>query len=372
MTVIPYLALVVLAAAHAFQLLSAGYCAYRLRGRPPARPPAAAPGSVTVLAPVDALGPFSEQCMSAMLALDPRPLEIIFCAFDESEPAVALARRKLPEGAGDHVRIMTGRATISANPKLDNIEKGWAAARGEHVLIIDDNVVVPPDIVSRLTEKLDDRTGPVCTAIAGDAPASFLAHVECAFLGPFQARMLFVSDLLTPAWAVGKALLLDRRWYDERGGLHALRAYAAEDGGASLLAQRDGLKTRYADLVVRQPLGIRSLRQVWDRQLRWAILRKAQVGPIFALEPLGTFLLPGIAALLSASVLGFGPLAACLLSCALWLLVDTALSGICRWPVSPLTPLASLVREMLGLALWATAWMRRSYVWRGHSIAIGD
>lgn len=370
MTVVPYLALAVLAAAHAFQLLSAGYCIHRLRPRRQASCPAAASGSVTVLAPIDAVGPFSEQCMSALLAIEPRPLEIIFCAFDESEPAAALARRKLR--GEDHVCVMTGRATVSANPKLDNLEKGWAAARGDHVLIVDDNVVVPPDIIGRLTGKLDGRTGPVCAAIAGDMPGNFFAHVECAFLGPFQARMLFVSDLLTPAWAIGKVLLLDRRWYDERGGLQALRAYAAEDGGASLLAQRDGLKTRYADLVVRQPLGLRSLRQVWDRQLRWAMLRKAQVGPIFALEPLGTFVLPGVAALLSAPLLGLGPLAGCLLSCALWLLVDTVLSGTCRWPVSPLTPLASLAREMLGLPLWVTAWMRRSYVWRGHSIAIGE
>ena len=70
-------------------------------------------------------------------------LEVIFCAAREDDPAVGIVRRVIDEHPGVDARLLIGDERVSGNPKLNNLVKGWAAARHPWIVMIDSNVLLP-------------------------------------------------------------------------------------------------------------------------------------------------------------------------------------------------------------------------------------
>jgi ceramide glucosyltransferase len=113
---------------------------------------------------------------------------------------------------------------------------------------------------------------------------------------------------------------------------------------------------------------MRSLKQVWDRQVRWAQLRRASFPLQFTPEILTTSHLPLVSGALFAwagepDVL---PVVAGIL--AFWLLVEGCLARSAGWHLSWRSPLAWMVRDLMLIAIWVLAWGRHSYEWRGKQI----
>ena len=59
------------------------------------------------------------------------------------------------------------------------------------------------------------------------------------------------------------------------GGVRALAAELAEDAASTKIVRAAGLRVRLVDNPFQQPLGRRTLKEVWRRQTRWARLRRA-------------------------------------------------------------------------------------------------
>ena len=72
---------------------------------------------------------------------------------------------------------------------------------------------------------------------------------------------------------------------DQWGGIDALDEDTAEDAATTKVVRRDGYRVRLAPRTVPQPLGARSLRLVWQRQCRWAQLRRHSFPALYVLEP---------------------------------------------------------------------------------------
>ena len=79
------------------------------------------------------------------------------------------------------------------------------------------------------------------------------------------------------------------------GGIRALGAEIAEDAAATKVIRSLGLHVRLVDTPFEQPLGRRSLREVWSRQVRWARLRRSTFPLCFAPEIFTGALLPMLA-----------------------------------------------------------------------------
>ncbi|RYY17461.1 MAG: ceramide glucosyltransferase, partial [Alphaproteobacteria bacterium] len=117
-----------------------------------------------------------------------------------------------------------------------------------------------------------------------------------------------------------------------------------------------------------QPLGQRTLAEVWSRQLRWARLRRVTFPLFFAPEIGCGPLLPFALALAAAPS---PALAGLLLGlAALWYGAEIGLAARARWYRQPRLLLAFLIRDTLVPALWVSAWMRGAIVWRGNPMDI--
>ena len=180
--------------------------------------------------------------------------------------------------------MLIGDDRVSANPKLNNVVKGWKAARHDWVIIADSNVVMPSDYIQRLLARWSPDTGIVCAPPIGARPESFAAEIECAFLNTYQARWQYAGDSSGYGFAQGKTMLWRRETLEAGGGIEALGAEIAEDAAATKLINAQGLNAHLVDQPFQQPLGRRRLRDVWSRQLRWARLRRATFPLFFAPE----------------------------------------------------------------------------------------
>lgn len=360
------LAALVLVSAHLVQLASAVVCLRRLKRGP--RIEERDGPEVSVLLPFSGLDAETPRTLASCFALTYPRLELIFCAPDADEPAIPIVRALMAENSRIRARLLIGRDRISANPKLDNLEKGWPEARSETIVIADCNVVLPPDLIERLLAAWDRDTGLVTAVPVGSYPASFGAAVECAFLNTYQARLQFTTDTLGAGFAHGKAMAFRRALLDHLGGPDALAFTVAEDSAATLLVRKAGYRIRLIDEPLRQPLGRRALREVWSRQMRWAQIRRRSFPWIYPLEIASTSVLPMGAAVVLAGALDAPVVLAAGASLALWLTVETVLAWRAGWPWGVSYAAACVARDVMIGAIWPAGWVRTRYVWRGNPV----
>src|SRR5262249_41372109 len=158
--------------------LSARRCARRW-GRTPS--PQAAPG-VTIVQPLCGVELFSRDTLRSIFALDYPDYEIIFCLARGDDPVAPLVRGMIAANPQRPARLLTGDDRISTNPKLNNVVKGWKAARNQWIIIADSNVLMPSDYIQRLLARWRPGTGIVCSPPIGSRAETFAAVVECGFL----------------------------------------------------------------------------------------------------------------------------------------------------------------------------------------------
>src|SRR5271155_3843515 len=113
-------------------------------GRTPA--PKDAPG-VTIVQPLCGVETFSRDTLRSIFALDYPTYEIVFCLASADDPIAHLVRGAIDANPHCPARLLIGDDRVSANPKLNNVVKGWRAARHEWVIMADSNVLMPPDYI---------------------------------------------------------------------------------------------------------------------------------------------------------------------------------------------------------------------------------
>ena len=114
------------------------------RPRRPLAAPADAP-PVSLVQPLCGVEPFLEATLESAFALDYPEYELIFCLAHADDPAAPLARRAIERHPERQARLLFGDERPSANPKLNNVVKGWKAARNAWIVIADSNVLMPRD-----------------------------------------------------------------------------------------------------------------------------------------------------------------------------------------------------------------------------------
>jgi ceramide glucosyltransferase len=116
-----------------------------------------------------------------------------------------------------------------------------------------------------------------------------------------------------------------------------------------------------------QPLGHRSLASVWDRQVRWARVRRLGFPAIFAIEILSGAAAPVLAATLLAA-LGVIPGSLVLLLIIGWYGLEWALARIAGWPRTRRDVAMWALRDLLIPVLWVMGWAGSSFEWRGNAM----
>ena len=213
-------------------VLAGGRCRKNL---PERRPPAYLP-PISIVQPLCGVEPYSRETLASIFALDYPEYEIVFCI--SPTPRIRSPRScvdssmripKFPRGCSS--------ATIAsaANPKLNNVVKGWKAARHAWIVMADSNVLMPPDYLTRLISRWRPDTGIVCSPPIGSRPENFVAHLECAFLNTYQARWQYAAESVGYGFAQGKTMLYRRDVIEAAGGIEALGVEIAEDAASTKL-----------------------------------------------------------------------------------------------------------------------------------------
>ncbi|WP_072391091.1 ceramide glucosyltransferase [Hyphomicrobium sp. CS1GBMeth3] len=367
-------ALVVLALTTLVHLASAALTLRRVRSRAVAAPAPCGDAlpPVTVIRPVCGLDPFDELTLRSTFKLAHPRLELLFCSARERDAAVALVRRLIAEHPHVDARLLIGDDKSTPNPKLNNVIKGWNEARHGWIVIADSNVLMPPDYVGRLFQSMHDDTGLVCSPPIGSRPLGFWAEVECAFLNTYQARWQLAADTVGLGFAQGKSMLWRREVLDAAGGIRALGIEIAEDAAATKVVRSAGLRVRLVDAPFEQPLGHRSRRQVIDRQVRWARLRRATFPLCYAPEVLTGSVVPMCAAAVAAPLVDLDGAVAAGLVAAMWLGAEALLAKAAGWHLSLASPLAWLVRDVALPVVWLKGWIGDGFNWRGNDMTVAE
>jgi ceramide glucosyltransferase len=298
--------------------------------------------------------------------------ELILCCADADDTAVPAIRRLMAEHPGVDARLLIGDDNLTSNPKLNNLIKGWRAARHDWVVMADSNVLMPPDYIERLLSGWRDDTGLLCAPPIGSMPNGFWAEVECAFLNTYQARWQYAADTVGLGFAQGKTMLWRRADLERAGGIRALGAEIAEDAAATKVVRGAGRRVRLVDGAFGQPLGRRTASQVWSRQVRWAKLRRATFPAFFLPEILSGSLAPLLAAAYAAQAADLSAAGAVAALAAFWYACEACLARLAGWHVGPWSPLAWLVRDLMLPVLWTQAWLGNTFSWRGNDMSLAD
>ncbi len=296
------------------------------------------------------------------------PVELLFCVQSADDPICPIVQSLIAEYPHVEAKLLVGNDVISGNPKLNNLVKGWNAAKYDYILMSDSNVLLPKDYLERLIGRWTAGTGLVTSPPVGIKPENFWARFECAWLNTYQDRWQLGSEAVGNGFAQGKMLFWRRDVVEENGGLAVLGKEMAEDIASTKLVRGAGLKVRLLNEPLPQPIGERRFSDVWKRQVRWAKVRRLGVPLYFFAEVLTGALIPTIAMLmLGGDMIGLIPA-----MLVLWYSAEWVLARIGGWPATAMDIGAWILRDLSLPVLWLSAWFGRGFEWRGNAMHAAD
>ncbi len=354
-------------------LLSITLAAIRLKRTPRPNALSASKPPVSLIIPLRGIENFTALTVSRAFALDWPTYEIIFCVADRNDPVIREVQSQLTAHPQVTATVLIGDDRISANPKLNNCVKGWRAAAHDWVVLADSNVLMPSDYIATLMAAWRNDTGLVCSPPIGSRPVDLWAEVECCFLNTFQARYQYSAEALGGGFAQGKTMLWHKPFLNARGGIEALGAEIAEDAAATKLVRAAGLNVHLVSSPFEQPLGQRSLREIWSRQTRWGRLRRVTFPLFFAPEIFVGALPPLLLTVVALLLAGAGPTAVCaggIAMLASFYLPELYLAKRTGWHISWRSLAAMMIRDLLLPAVWTKSLLGSSVSWRGNMMTV--
>lgn len=315
---------------------------------------------VTLIRPVCGLHPLEEDALASSFRQNYPRYEVIFCVESLDDPVLVLVRRLIAAHPHVPARVLVGFDRVTQNPKLNNLWKGWHAARHDWVCLADSNLMLPDDYLAQVADSWGYDTGAVSSPPIGVCAEGWAGTLEAAFLNSNQARLQLVADSLGYGFAQGKTLFFNKPMLERAGGLKALGRWLAEDVATTHVVRALGGRISLTPKPFAQPIGRRRFSDVWNRQLRWSRVRRDGFPRLFLIEPLNGALLP--AGLMAASGLG---LVAVLAYLALWYLAEIVLMRREGWPARMRDIACLPLRDLLLPGLWVTSFLRRGFDWRG-------
>jgi ceramide glucosyltransferase len=321
------------------------------------------PADFSVVAPMAGAADASPGYVAALRGLARDGAEILICVARPDDGAVAATRGLWPEAP-----ILIG-SDVTFNPKMNNVRKGLEAACRPVVALCDAGILLDADSLCRAAAPLDAKVGLVLALKAGEAPQSFAAELECAYINGHQARFLLAADRLGLAVASGGVTLMTNQTLQRIGNWRGFNRWIADDYSVTRAVRELGLKTRLGDLMLRLPLGARAFPVVWSRQVRWARTRlRLPVWPLVLWEPAIGWAASAFAGMGGLAAAGVGPagLIACLVAHTIaWLVAEKWFMAGRGLAFGPRAAGAALVREALAPMLMVRALSGRRIEWRG-------
>lgn len=323
-------------------------------------------GDFSIVAPMAGAGDATVAYVEVLRRLAEAGVEVLICVAQPDDGAVGPVRALWPEAP-----ILVGEDD-TFNPKMNNVRKGLEAASRPVVGLCDAGIQLGLDELCRAAAPLAEGAGLVLALKAAEAPGTFAAEIERAYIDGHQARFLFAADRLGLAVASGGVTLMTSETLQRIGNWRGFNRWIADDYSVVRSVRELGLSTRLGEVMPRLPLGKRPWPAVWQRQVRWARTRlRLPVWPLVLWEPAIGWAatgLAGVGALVSSGANTALVATALVLHTVAWLLAEKwfmtgrglafGIGGVA----------AALVREVLAPVLIVNALWGRTIYWRGRDL----
>lgn len=382
---------------------------------------------VTILRPLKGIDPQMDWCLEASFRQDypSDKLEIIFCAQSATDPAVPIVKKLIANHPNIDAKLLIDTDQehldyFGPNPKVNNLHKGYQAARYDIVWVLDSNVYTYPETLKRsvytLKHNVNNGSTPP-TIIGSKKTVKLVTHVPIVvsdskhrfnwgakldemFMSTSHAKFYVALNRIQPAPCVnGKSNLYRRSELDtavenitnqfvsKGDGFKHFAKYIGEDNmiGIALWEGVDGCAGMSRDIVLQPVSGQNSVKDYIGRRVRWLRVRKYMVLAATMLEPTTESLLCGLIGSFSLNVLLMGKAqinwALFFLHLLVWFTIDIfQFKTIFRLANTSLNVSRRfqnlrffkfwILRELLAFPIWLAAMCGSAIDWRGQQFKI--
>ena len=317
--------------------------------------------AVSVLKPLCGVEPLLYECLRSFFAQRYPQFQLVFGVARRDDPALHIVQQLARDFPTVDISVVADSRMHGRNRKVSNLINMLSAARHDHLVISDSDVLAPEDYLIRVLQPLEIPDIRLVTSLYR---ARGVGHWHCdlmtAFLNQWFIPQVQVAHLLRSVlFTSGVTIAFTRETLKHIGGLAALSNRLADDYWLGELVRRHGWRTAVADVDVVTTITETNFAAVCRHELRWLrTIRSVQprsyplLGLSFGLPlaTVGTFLA------------GFGSLVL-----ALWTLTFSLRTVLCLLVLQRtrdrrfwLFPFA----DTLAFALWVWSFTSHRVTWR--------
>jgi ceramide glucosyltransferase len=250
---------------------------FRVRKRREDRAETAFLPALSVLKPLHGMEPGLERNIESFFEQDYPEFELLFCARQESDEGLQLARRVGARYPQVNARYVTcGEPTPNFhNAKVYSLAKLDSVARHDLFITSDADVRVRTDYLRRMVQNLKDPQIGLASCVYlgttnGGAKAGLSAQLDAVGKSVEMTSGVLVADMLEGTkFALGASMAVRRESFQRAGGFEELGQFYADDFvlGSRLAAQ--GVGVRMATHVIRLMVQDTPFGLSFRNQLRW-------------------------------------------------------------------------------------------------------
>lgn len=325
---------------------------------------------VTVLKPLCGDEPCLYEALRSFCTQRYPRYQIVFGVREGADRALKVVERLRREFPSLDMTLVVNERLIGRNFKVSNLANMMMAARYDHLVIADSDVVVEPDYLSQVVQPLANRSVGLVTCIyRGRAVGHLASRFGALFIDGWFMPAVLVSHLLgSQSFVSGATMALRRDTLAAVGGFEKLANHLADDYMLGQLVRRQGLRTVIAPVTVETMVTEQDLSSVFGHELRW-------MRTIRSLQPTGyvfSGITCGVTFPLFGAVLGAGAFP------VLGLLTGSLLLRLvlhCAW--ADLPPVRAIraawlvpVRDLLVFGVWSAGFFCRNVSWRQQTLSV--
>ena len=228
---------------------------------------------VSLLKPLKGTDPDIYESFRSHCLQDYLEYEIIFGVNDPDDPAVASVQKLQREFPERRIQLVVSPNKLGANVKVSNLEHMLQAARYEHLLVNDSDIVVERDYLRRVIAPLaDQNVGMVTCLYRGVAASTLGSQLESLGISTDFCPGVLVARQLEGGlrFGLGSTLAFRRTDLERIGGFRSIVDFLADDYELGRRIANLGWQVLLSDVVVETHLPAYDLRGFLAHQLRWA------------------------------------------------------------------------------------------------------
>lgn len=325
---------------------------------------------VTLLKPLCGMEPNLRANIASFFDQEYPEFEIVFGARSADDPALAVVEEVRKDYPFVPVRVVISGEPTAANAKICSMQKMYATARYDYLVISDSDVQVKPSYIREVVaELLDPQVGMVTCMYRGATSGGLWSRLEALGMSVEMTSGVLVSDLLEGMqFALGPTMAIKREVLHEVGGFEPLTAYCADDYVLGQRVAESGKRVVLSKHVIDHVVVNRSLKSSLLHQIRWMKSTRFSRPAGHAASVL-SFAMPfSLLGLFASLAVGRPTLGAALLAFAILNRVLMAL--VAGWGVAG-DPYALRfcwlypVRDLMGFGFWVCSFFGNVITWRG-------